>query len=322
MSETEFTSDVFDPADGEQRSTKRAGHDSELVVIRNTKAAVDMLEQVPFFQRMAVDAIARMRHLREHECAGCRVDTQQHRQCKSRNDSSLDHGIDDDPMCKHAPAEKVKQREKERVTTRYDRLVRAGCHDAEILKYVPGSVHSLRPPFAWFTNPLDASEYDRAAGLVLKVAKREHKYPALFLSGRVGSGKSMCAAGGLATVDRGGLWLPATHVEDGERWRALVSRAHAASFVVVDDLGRERDGWPVEALKSLITDLLDSSTPLVVTTNLAPPEFEPRYLRDPDASHLTGARLQSRMNQRADWTGCGNENLRAYASKEKRSGNT
>lgn len=276
--------------------------------------------EVPsMFADRAKLALGRMREVRETLCGGCKADSQLHKTCHHRNLASLDHGFDNDPFCKHAPAEQVKQREKERLQSRYDRLIKAGCQDKHILACVPGSVHSLTPPDSWFSDPFDRERYDAAAYAAQRVARRVHTSTAIVLAGCSGAGKSMCAAGGLATVESGGIWILSTMVEDAERWRRLVSTAHGAEIVVIDDLGRERDGWPVEAMKSLITDLLDSSTPLLITTNLNDDAFAARYLTDPSSTQISGTRLRERLRQRADWLNLGSANLRAHSGASKRS---
>jgi hypothetical protein len=266
------------------------------------------------FRSAGARAHARMERMRREDCPGCRVDTQTHRQCASRNDPSVDHGLDNFALCKHAPAEAVNRAEKQRTQARYDRLVRAGVHDTEILRLVPPAVHTVRPPIAWFVDVFDGNAHDQACGFVEDLATtRKHPGTMLLMSGRPGCGKSVLAAWALALIDRSGVWLPASTLEDGERWRADRSRALAGAFVVVDDLGRERDGWAVEAMKSMLTDLLDNSIPTIVTTNLSPAQITTRYGTDPDADHMTGTRLLARLAQKAHVIGCGNENLRAYA---------
>lgn len=309
-------SDERDTADETGRSTtsKRASHRGELVTIGGGNADRAL---APWHAR-AARAEIEMRRMRADDCPSCPPGSYTHRHCRNRNDATIDHGLDDRPFCRHASADKVARLEKERVRSRYDRIARAGCRDEDILAIVPGAVRSLRPPEGWFLDPFGPARHDEATGIAAAVVAKSYKYRAVLLAGDVGSGKSVIAASALALCERAGLWIPATHVEDGERWRLLVSAAHGASCVVIDDLGRERNGWPVEALKSLITDLLDSSTPLIVTTNLADSAFAARYLVDPSPAQITGTRLRDRMQAFMDWIVLMPENLRARAAAERR----
>lgn len=306
-------SDERDTADDGGRSVaKRSTHRGELATIGGGGDALVNL------RARAAAAEVEMRRVRVEDCPGCTVGSYLQRHCRNSMVAAVDHGLDDKPLCKHAEPAKVARMERERVQARFDRLVRAGCRDEEILALVPPRVASLLPPLDWFGDAFGPANHATAEGLVAAIVERRHRYRAAFLVGVVGSGKSVLAASGLARCERAGLWIPATHVEDGERWRLLVSSAHSASAVVIDDLGRERNGWPVEALKSLITDLLDSSTPLIVTTNLDDDAFVARYLGDPSPEQPSGTRLRSRMQSRVDWQRLGRDNLRARSTAERR----
>lgn len=279
-----------------------------------------------FFNRMAARGMAKLRVLRDEKCPPCHVDSPTYKACPHRDDADLEHGLDAFPLCKHAPTALVTRREKERENMRFNRLRLAGVRDEEILRVAPRSVHHIEPPQAWFGDVFDVQRHREAAGVVELVAQKKHpKYSAVVLAGAHGTGKSTIAAWGVALVERGAMWLPATSVEDGDSWRSRRTMAKGANLVVVDDLGREHEGcrcvgscWAVEALKSLMTDLLDASIPLIVTTNLTDADiFARRYCSDPDPEHSSGTRFRERLAQRSDWLSCGAENLRLHSAAAK-----
>lgn len=318
--ETGYPHDETDDLEAERRSrnSNRRGELARPELDSDTSA---------FFARMAARGMAKLRVMRDENCPACKPDSPVFKACPHKNDADLNHGLDAFPICKHAPAALVARREKERVNMRWNRLTLAGVRDEEILRIAPRAVHSILPPLAWFFDVFDEQRHREAAGVAEKIAARTHeKYSAVVLAGAHGTGKSMIAGWAVASIERGAIWFPATGVEDGDAWRERRTAAKGAALVVVDDLGREHEGcrcqgscWAVEALKSLMTDLLDASVPMIVTTNIVDPAlFARRYFTDPEPDRSSGTRLRERLDQRSDWLSCGSENLRAHSAAEKR----
>ncbi len=294
----------------EDVSTKNPGHRSDLVPLGSARE-VDTF--VGMFQKQAGLALVRMERIRREDCGSCRTGSTLHRRCTSRDDASVDHGFDHFAFCKHAASAVVAQREKERLGSRSDRLRRAQVGDPAILKLVPPAVHSLRAPSDWFGDVFDAQANELASATVEDFVQRKLSDTFLVLVGAPGSGKSLLAAWGLAMLDRGGFWLPASHVSDGESWRAARHRAMHSDLLVIDDLGREddgKDGWVVEAIKGLMCDRLDGPGLTICTSNLSGEAFGARYTGDPSADDPSGTRLLSRLRQRSRWVRCGNTDLR------------
>jgi DNA replication protein DnaC len=120
--------------------------------------------------------------------------------------------------------------------------------------------------------------------------------PWLTLCGTVGRGKTMAAA--WALVERAGRYVPARELErifaarygdELKEQEALIS----TRFVVVDDIGRERDA---EGMTTALLELIDqrrrSGRRTIAITNLSKQEFLRRY---------QDARLHDRLNESATW---------------------
>ncbi len=304
------TPDPVDSFTDEPR--KPASHRSDLVPIGESRKGR------MFWHDMADRAVARMTRIRREDCPSCTTNSAIHRSCTSRNDPSIDHGLDQQPMCKHAASALVDLRVKQRVQQRGDRLAKARVPDPEVRRVAQDSRVPPLAPESWFADPFDVSRTDRArATMVRFLARADPAHRCLFLMGGVGAGKSTLAAWALAETESGGFWLAARDVIDTMIWKDARHRALHAELLVLDDLGREepgREGWVTRELQSLLCDRLDGEHLTIVTMNLDGNAFAARYGEgDPQIA----ARLRSRVNAHTEWTDVGNADLRA-ASKRVR----
>ncbi len=298
-----------DPPDSEREPRKHPSHRSELVAIGGTT-----LGQMPWHAIME-RARANMTRIRREDCPSCKTNGALHRDCTSRNDPSIDHGMDSQPMCKHAASALVDLRVKQRLQQRGDRLARYRVPDPDVHRVARDASAPPRAPESWFGDPFDVQRTDKARAMVPRfLARATLAHRALFLMGNTGAGKSTLAAWALAETDSGGFWLAARDVIDSIIWRDARHRALHAELLVIDDLGREeagREGWVTRELQSLICDRLDGANLTIITMNLDGNAFDARYGRSGDEQ--LAARLRSRVHAYTEWVDVGNSDLRSAA---------
>lgn len=210
------------------------------------------------------------------------------------------------PVCKWAPEKLVLLHSEQERKHRIDKLLKARAVSPRIAEAVAGRDRPPPPPqmpYIGFGDDLDNHERGRHA--VERLARGEGERRAVFLAGGTGTGKTVMAAWGFTKL-RGAAWIHATAASNLDDWKAIQHTLNAPALVI-DDLGRERDGaakFATETLAEVMTSIFDQGRLLIVTTNLSYEDFRNRY----------GARLYSRVCQQAWWQSIGSVDLRRAKS--------
>lgn len=263
----------------------------------------------------AKGALVELRRTRAEDCPQCdSPECDVARVCTSRLDPDIDeHGLDREPMCRHATAHALNEAHAVKALERRGRMTRAGCSDRHLLDLVAPVTAPPEAPRAWFG---DGEEHQQS-GFAWRVAdqfahryRQNRRFPRqlLVLRGSTGTGKSARAAWIVAGVPVSACWLPATAVDRLPTWDEVAPRAAKAALLVIDDLGTERvgSGWGREQLRTLIGERYNAGLATVITTNLE----EDRIVRD-----YGGDRLASRLAEDGLVVPCGLTDLRRSAPR-------
>lgn len=158
-----------------------------------------------------------------------------------------------------------------------------------------------------------AESFDRERGAVVELSRFELNTTRsiAILGGTVGTGKTLAALDWLFRV--GGpspFFIRASRFETKGRYDEETRHAwEHATAMVLDDLGQEyadSKGNLLSTLDELFDHYSGNAVPLVVTTNLTPPDFEKRY----------GERVWSRLNQSAHWYRVVGDDLRRTKGRD------
>lgn len=258
-------------------------------MIHTTKLQPDLQN---IFAR-AEDARLRMAHIRQQDCPRCvsyGCDTAQ--QCSSRG--LADDG-DGSPLCKWAPDAERQRAARDRTDTRASRLRNAGCKDPRLIALVADATDAPQPqpPVEGILKSMLAAES----------MLTENTIQTLILSGGTGVGKSCTAAWILAGSSGRAGWISAQSADSLEAWRDVEMLARDAHWLVLDDVGQERDSeshWSVDQIGGVMISRHNAGLRTVVTTNLGRRELTVRY----------GERWVSRMAQSGRFVDVGNQDLR------------
>lgn len=142
--------------------------------------------------------------------------------------------------------------------------------------------------------PNEQAAYDAAVAFGSRIRKGEH--PCLYISGPIGTGKTMlasCLSVDLIRLGCAVLWsnvgdvlrsLRATFNGAGNE-EAIISRYASPSILVLDDLGKERPTeWAAEQLFAIFNRRYERGKTTIVTTNYGGIDLVKRLTPRPDAS--------------------------------------
>ncbi len=265
-----------------------------------------------WLHRKAAEAAVELDRVRREDCPRCdgpacavSVDCRQLGQ-------AVDH--EEKPLCRWADAVAQQRAAKERIQARTDRLARSEVVRPDAIARLAALESPPVPVVDWYAGNRD----DQQAHATARMAVTKFilgKPQALTLFGVTGSGKSLLAAWTFMQFEDA-VWIPASAANQYDTWDAVRPRLDRAKLIVVDDLGRERDGqthYAIETLSEALCGALDIGRRIIVTTNLEPVRNEER--RTNGLRERYGQRLYSRLLQRGDWVPTGNTDLRVASMR-------
>lgn len=278
---------------------------------------MDPLAALPPFVREKLAQRAALRPIvRKRDCGRC-ID---HRSdlamaCSFRGSDEPEQGA---PMCRHVAAVAAEEREVEITRVRRERLERAGCRHPRALSIIPPARGIPYPPEDLFPD----RETMRGAMTAVDAARDFLADPdtlALVLIGSTGSGKSMPAAGIVASSSAPSVWIDARYARSPSWWFGtdhevgIRDRAFRARIVVIDELGTETEGsdrWSASVeLGVLMEDCLNTDRKLVVTLNV--PDGQTHV----DVLSRYGGAFLSRLREFGRVVSAGSYDMRERAGK-------